>query len=117
MVNICCIPDLAAAQLVEGTPLHAGVFSLLADCTLALRQRLEVAGPEPVGHHDRQRLVVLAAGMSDAGMCSARQQVGSCCLQTMVCLHAPLGMPHIQLHSTLPAWLPAAPSRTGPGVP
>lgn len=76
MIDVWRLEGLASAQLVESTSLQAEVFSLLVDCTLAMRRRLEAAGPEALKLEDVRRLLVIAPGISDAGMCNARRQVG-----------------------------------------
>jgi len=75
-IQLWAMGDLPTAQLVQGTSLQADVFSLLADCTIALKQRLEAARPEPISHEDLKKLMVLVAGMNHSGLLSARKQVG-----------------------------------------
>ncbi|KAI7835778.1 hypothetical protein COHA_010331 [Chlorella ohadii] len=73
-IQLWAMGDLPTAQLVQGTSLQADVFSLLADCTIALKQRLEAARPEPISHEDLKKLMVLVAGMNHSGLLSARKQ-------------------------------------------
>ncbi|PRW45262.1 hypothetical protein C2E21_6440 [Chlorella sorokiniana] len=77
MADIWRESDLAAAHLVSG-PLQADVFSLFADCTVAMQQRLEAAQPEPVSHEDRQKLIVLAIGMCTGGAPRGMSCTGCC---------------------------------------